>query len=86
METCDACKHNKYGTIKGNSPLVDLRLVKQINTKINEPPKKGKYNIISDNLNLLKWVILQSDIVVMYKYDQVFPNYISIIQKGVGKN
>ena len=86
MEICDACKHNKYGTIKGNGPLVYLRLVKKINTKINEPPKKGKYNIISDNLNLLKWVILQSDIVVMYKYDQVFPNYTSIIQKGVGKN
>ena len=74
MVTCDMCKHNKYGTIKENSPLVDLRLVKKSNTKINEPPKKGKYNIISDNLNLLKWVILQSDIVVMYKYDQVLPN------------
>ena len=40
MKTCDVCKNNKYGTIKENSPLIDLRLVRKYNVKINEN-KKG---------------------------------------------
>ena len=40
METYDVSKSNKYGTIKENGYLVDLRLVRKSNAKINET-KKG---------------------------------------------
>ena len=31
--------------------------------------KKGKFDIINGNLNLLRWAILKSDVVVADKYD-----------------
>ena len=31
--------------------------------------KKVKFNIINSNLNLLRWVVLKSNIVVVDKYD-----------------
>ena len=53
MEICDVYKSTKYGNMEGNSPLIDLRLVKIVKTKINENQKKSKFSIINGNLNLL---------------------------------
>ena len=63
-ETCDVCKENKYGS-KRNYPLIDLRKLKRSNAKINEKKIEGKFHIINGNGNLLGWVILKSNIVVV---------------------
>ena len=40
MELCVVCKINKYENMEGNSRLIDLRLVKKSDTKINENKKR----------------------------------------------
>ena len=59
----------KITNMEENGPLIDLRLVKKVNVKINEKQKKSKFNIINGNLNLLGWVFLKSGIVFIDKYD-----------------
>ena len=69
MKTCDVCQNNKFATNLENGPLIDLRLLRKSNAKINEKQKCGKYSINNGNLNLLGWIVLKSDIVVRDKYD-----------------
>ena len=45
METCNICTNNKYGTIKDNGQLIDLRILRKSNAKINE--NKKSLNMIS---------------------------------------
>ena len=40
IETCNVCSNNEYTIVEDNDRLIDLRLVKKSNTKINEN-KKG---------------------------------------------
>ena len=35
MEKCDFYKNNKYGNMECKDPLIDIRLVKKSNAKIN---------------------------------------------------
>ena len=56
MKTCDVCQNNKFATNLENGPLIDLRLLRKSNAKINEKQKCGKYSIINGNLNLLGWI------------------------------
>ena len=35
MEKCDVYKNNKYGNMECKDPLIDIRLVKKSNAKIN---------------------------------------------------
>ena len=65
----DVCKENKYSSKEKNGPLIDLRELKRSNAKINEKQIEGKFHIINGNGNLLGWVILKSNIVVVDKYD-----------------
>ena len=36
MNTCDVCQNNKFSADLENDPLIDLKLVRKLNTKINE--------------------------------------------------
>ena len=40
MEICDVSKNNNYGNVEGNGTFINLRLVKKVNTKINENQKR----------------------------------------------
>ena len=53
LDKCDVCKENTYSTNEKNGPLIDLRKLKRLSTKINENQKDGKFHIINRNLNLL---------------------------------
>ena len=66
--------------------MIDLRLLRKYNVKINEKQKKAKYNIINCNLNLLGWVVLKYDIVMEDKYDIALAILNKINQKGIGRN
>ena len=66
--------------------MIDLRLLRKYNVKINEKQKKAKYSIINCNLNLLGWVVLKYDIVMEDKYDIALAILNKINQKGIGRN
>ena len=77
-ETCDICKENKCDNKEKNDHLIDLRKLKRSNAKINEKQTEGNFHIINRNLNLLRWVVLKSNIVVVDKYDIALAKMISL--------
>ena len=70
IETCDVCNNDKFATVEQNGPLTDLRKLKKSNTKINDNQKRARYDILNGNLNLLGWVVLKSNMVMVEKYDK----------------
>ena len=40
MEISDVSKNNNYENVENNGTFIDLRLVKKVNTKINENQKR----------------------------------------------
>ena len=66
--------------VKKNGPLIDLRKLKRTNAKINKKIE-GKFYIINGNLNLLGWVVLKSNIVVVDKYDIALAK-MSVVKPG----
>ena len=55
LETCSVCSNNKYGMVANNCPFTDTRNIKSFKDL-------QESDVVLNDLNLLGWIILKSDI------------------------